>query len=428
MYAGATLNVTHLPQNTSAGTVAVPSESIFSTSQDEELISDTVGFRKQANPVIHKKCSYESFIPSLPFFGIQTSAPWGWDEYSGLPSDYWNVQAKGIHPNLNWNIYSGLSSDALPPGVSLQSDALNDQVVYNELYDRCRNVQADIITSLLDKPTQLPKQMKSLLSALPRIKAHKDFIVRMYKLRRTGLPYLKFAKAIANAHLAWKFGIAPLLQDSANVVHYCKLSKDAIDRLYRPVVRVSKRVPIRTTFSMNDLTGGNINGYDVYGWKFQHTPVDTNVATYVMRCVTKKSLMSESAYAGLARVVHSFSAGPAETAWELVPYSFVVDWFVDVRNALRAVDGVLGVKPFTRIECTRSVKWSGRTDAFVYRGESRNGAIRVNSKLRSYQYKLYQRAVVRPGLIPVPIRRFGKSQLALTASLITQKLGARRVR
>jgi hypothetical protein len=106
-----------------------------------------------------------------------------------------------------------------------------------------------------------------------------------------------------------------------------------------------------------------------------------------------------------------------------MPFSFVADWFVDIRGLLNRIDDSIGATPFKIKSCTRSYTYHLVTDVRnVYRTPC--GGTDISNRLcGSASYKSYTREVVSdPGLLLYPKIRFGKTQAALSAALIAQQL------
>ncbi len=66
---------------------------------------------------------------------------------------------------------------------------------------------------------------------------------------------------------------------------------------------------------------------------------------------------------GLKTMAASGISNPALVVWELVPYSFVMDWFVDVGDYLSSLDALVGISDFKVIRSmylkTETEIWSG---------------------------------------------------------------------
>lgn len=117
---------------------------------------------------------------------------------------------------------------------------------------------------------------------------------------------VKFAKSISNAWLSYTYGLAPTVDD---------LNKAAL--------------------GMHDL----MNGYPItFRGRFSETidqnndnssyrisRSDTKDTKYAVRCMLSQPSMF-------------YYGGPVSTLWEMIPYSFVFDWFISISNYLAACD------------------------------------------------------------------------------------------
>jgi hypothetical protein len=118
-----------------------------------------------------------------------------------------------------------------------------------------------------------------------------------------------------------------------------------------------------------------------------------------------------------------FATSPARLAWEKIPFSFVLDWFVDLKGTLDALDKVVGVEPYQVISFTRSFTYKLATDVFYTRRSPCNGGTYFDRSLGSCDFSHYER-------IPVSTQQsllrwsphFGKNQAAISAALIAQQL------
>jgi hypothetical protein len=139
-------------------------------------------------------------------------------------------------------------------------------------------------------------------------------------------PYSGFGgtKDIANGYLQWKYGWKPLMSDIFDAANESiNLSVNFITK-----VKARARMPLRGNLSsVSYPTVGSCPNVPFVrtltgGWK----------QSAFQRCEIGVCL-------GLPQKVHDIarwsSLNPASIAWELMPYSFVVDWFVDIGSYLR---------------------------------------------------------------------------------------------
>lgn len=138
----------------------------------------------------------------------------------------------------------------------------------------------------------------------------------------------KIAKEWSNIWLAYHFGWEPLVKDIHTAV-------EAVSKPFEPkTVEVKgKRVACRSYRT----------------WNNQYTTGSCEV-TGSVRCKVGATVVVDSQYAYVAGrwgVVN-----PAVIAWELIPFSFVVDWFTNVGDFLNQGTDLLGVQitnPYTTV-------------------------------------------------------------------------------
>lgn len=136
----------------------------------------------------------------------------------------------------------------------------------------------------------------------------------------------------ANLWMEFRYGLMPLWYDINNI--YSDLTKQArvLHRLYRlsvghgerrsisiPEIAVHPIVPLGTLSGTLSIDERQRNGYVLYN-KDGYQKVGLDGTLQAANTIEDK-------------IQHIID--PASTAWELIPYSFVLDWFVPVGNALQ---------------------------------------------------------------------------------------------
>jgi len=135
--------------------------------------------------------------------------------------------------------------------------------------------------------------------------------------------YVQFgAKSFANNYLELHFGWSPLIKD----IH------DAVEVLSKPIVRVRVRTKRGAWFhTYVSLASDNGNDRTYGGDKY---------TTY--QAITLKADL-EVSNPNLALASQCGVVNPLSIAWELVPFSFVVDWFVNVGDFLNTFTDFAGI-------------------------------------------------------------------------------------
>lgn len=144
------------------------------------------------------------------------------------------------------------------------------------------------------------------------------------------------SKDLAGQHLSLIYGIMPAIRDVESTL-------DAISSL-------AKRPP-RKTARGTAQRSGSVN----YTRAYNDGEVQGTINGTCTRTVTVRagSLYSINLDLGFSRFGFTISDVPS-AAWELVPFSFVVDWFVDVGRVISAITPKVGI--------TRLAEWYTVTD------------------------------------------------------------------
>jgi len=197
---------------------------------------------------------------------------------------------------------------------------VSDQSI-RKLYDYIKNQPADLGTDIAEgRQTirmffELSKRLAEFLTSAKKL--------NFGKAVSSILPVSK--KAVANDFLAYRYGIAPLISDLYG------LQKEISDRL-------SGQMRYKATGKSTKL------------FTFPNKIVEVTVKHYCLFSVNDDLLDSLSRL-GLTN--------PANVAWELVPFSFVVDWFYPIGPYLSKLTTLdhLTVKSIHRTIVIREFLW-----------------------------------------------------------------------
>lgn len=140
--------------------------------------------------------------------------------------------------------------------------------------------------------------------------------------------------AIPNQWLEYQYGITPLLQD-------LKGGWDELQRQQGWSWVTTVRAERRSEERILQEYGGYLGTIDT---KWDH------------RCAVSLSYRPRQ-YA-LQSIARTGLSNPAEILWELVPFSFVVDWMYPVGDALHALDATVGYE-FLHGSCTKFTRGVG---------------------------------------------------------------------
>lgn len=224
-------------------------------------------------------------------------------------------------------------------------------------------------------------------------------------------------KDVANTHLAYEFGFKPLIKDIEGAWNTLAGFQESFAWLRK---NQGKPVKVRFAKDLSKVYAPSATTQD-YGWEKFHTSVRLYSCWYKAYAVIQYDISrlndAELALRLLARKAGVDSV--LRNGWELIPYSFVLDWVLDVGEWIERFDPRVTL-PYQFID----VGWSIRV-------------VEVLERWKSYAYPITQHFTVyggtrktlyhrEPGL-PVSFSSIdtgnpGQKQLALGLSLLAQKL------
>lgn len=123
------------------------------------------------------------------------------------------------------------------------------------------------------------------------------------------------AKSFANRFLAYKFGVLPFLGDLKKLLSGHRSIEDHmrfINSKYHQTIKVSR--------NCGNLTGRSYGSFQWYG------DVTTHAKLRVVRVY--------DAHDRIMQYLDYYGASLVDVLWEILPYSFIVDWFFDMGQIL----------------------------------------------------------------------------------------------
>lgn len=224
----------------------------------------------------------------------------------------WGVKHYGNVPFLDWQLGDFLCDDVDPPTHRAEIDSLIDQAV-TEAHANASSAELQSLTTA----AEARKTVDSIGLILQR--AYR--ILRAVK--KADLKYLKrqiSKKELSDRYMELRYAVRPLVYDAIGIINALEKSKQ-----YEST-RATARGFKRGTYT--DAVVTTIDGRDIN----RTQNIDVNVRAGVLTDV-KTSMPSVW---GLDQI--------AETALELVPFSFVAGWFADIGNKVAALSPSLGVR------------------------------------------------------------------------------------
>jgi hypothetical protein len=237
--------------------------------------------------------------------------------------------------------------------------------------------QSDVLDYVAKKRVNLGSSLAEYRDTVGMFKSFAEAMHTGYQTIKGRAPrHLEITPCtVAAADLAYAFGVKPLVEDVFSATEELAL------RLGGPVMIPYSYTSSRTSSvnKPNFSAGGGLG-----------SPTWVNVSAKHRKSDYVKILI------GLKPTVGSFNLGnPAIWAWELIPYSFVVDWGIDVGSWLQRLD------TFTSILSIKGTRT--RREVYAHYGKIRctnlSGASIMSSQ-HKYSEKSHQRFLQNS--IPLP--------------------------
>jgi hypothetical protein len=201
-------------------------------------------------------------------------------------------------------------------------------------------------------------------SWLKLVKANMRFV-------HNGITFRDVIKAALSADLARKFALEPTIADIKNLI-------SSFDGCLKMLDKLQNGHPFRV-YGSSQRTG--TNSYDFTGypytkyWWGNAQSFKKKVITWAMiRYTNPLGSLFGSDWTETTRNIMSRKRAieeyyrlnaPVRTAWELMPLSFVVDWFIDLGSWLDRFDGKISDLPYEVIASGYSVKKTADSQGYI---------------------------------------------------------------
>lgn len=205
--------------------------------------------------------------------------------------------------------------------------------------------------------------------------------------------------------LEYWFGWAPLVND-----------------IYKGCEMLSKGLMIRH-FS-NEASGQRLQGRTTYGTLGDFSMRSTEDMTGFYLCRYQAEIVVTSPNLHLAQRLGL--TNPAAVAWELVPFSFLVDWFVNVGDVVASWDPLVGVTPEKAFN-TRYMKGTVEYHRELYNRDSPSiPGLFYQAAMTTHTFHFLER---KTGIAPPTVKlrldwpQLSRTRAATSISLLVQHLG-----
>lgn len=185
---------------------------------------------------------------------------------------------------------------------------------------------------------------KPVQSLRHHVLSYFDSIKKLKRSYQTGDPGLM--KAVSDTYLEWTFGWKPIASDIADTIV-------GLQNRSRHFAVVPIHASAHDDFSPTEIFGyGNADNYSF----MRHRYHDISRSSYK---VTYQGVVRTGVVNGtipVHKVLQLDLPHFIPTVWDLIPYSFVVDYFVNVGDIIRALSA-----------CTNRIAWAKKTTRSTYR-------------------------------------------------------------
>lgn len=315
------------------------------------------------------------------------------------------VESSIVHEGHFMGKTSSIRRDSICPGSGSEfSHTLPNLSAYhidalNFFKSGCTEKEFSLAVNLLEM-----KEIPRLFTEIPKI---------VRNLTSSRKAYL----GTANAHLWYSFGLKPLVSDIKALVSVVRKLHDRIVWF-----RKNEGSPVRVRFSKDlsqALCPAPIKGSDVSGtWATRTTSFRARYQAHAT--VRYRTELLSDLELKTRTLVRAFGLdNPIEWAWERIPYSFVIDWFLKVGNFIENIGPHITI-PCDIIDCGWAIKIEETRDFTAWRYKPYH----TSSEMRYWQAstKTYHREPGLPVSFSMVTNDPGLSQLALGISLFIQRM------
>lgn len=236
---------------------------------------------------------------------------------------------------------------------------------YDKLYKKVANV-ADIIRTRRESMNMAVNMLRRLTSAARAIR-HGN-IHRASSILGTDLHKRPRGGTMSERWLEYAYGWSPLLGDLYNI-----LDKGFGDLQFEVL---SRKKQINEFDQKPFFDGGGSPWLYVVGSLFEHQEVSCKI-----KCKIPNTAVQPISDWGLDN--------PLELAWEALPYSFVIDWFIPIGDYLAQAGAFASSVQITEMSVTRKLRrdWVGTTTAVTDPDLTKGYKSRPTAFQKSYKRK-----------------------------------------
>jgi hypothetical protein len=237
----------------------------------------------------------------------------------------------------------------------------------------------------------------------------------------------RLARKIAWVNLAYQFAVRPTISDAKRLAGLMDSYRSKLSELIRRANKLQVRHYGRRVdgFSLPSEAlvhrTSNWGNHDVIRQSevFQR-PKYRATMVYTFDATRLRSMLGQ-----IDNLIHALGVSKvASVIWEAIPFSFVVDWFVNVGDMIASVeDQLLDPLPILVHDFSASLKSSYRTKLILDIAPVTTPTFHVRVDLAQRTFSVYERRAGRPCLYDsLSVRTPGLNQIGLGLSIIVLRM------
>lgn len=261
---------------------------------------------------------------------------------SGFAGGELHAVRNGTCSGTNWKEQWHRSNDSTG-----YTDAFPSSEVWKSRINRAKTLAGTQAWANLADPevtgmvelAEMRKTLSLLRSPLRNLNSFLDEVRNSRKYRRSRAPSL--GKFLSDEWLRYRYGILPLAR--------------TVEDIYKSLIesKPSLRFTARGSYPIDEVVTDE-SGSTTYTWSVSSWDRNFSQSGYV-----RSGILYEYVFTKVDRYGLSLRELPS-TAWELVPFSFVVDWFANVGDTVRALTPKSEARilaSWTTVKTTEVMSW-----------------------------------------------------------------------
>lgn len=389
---------------------------------DQDTMIDDPSKGRHFKAVSHEHSIFSRRELNTDSFSVGAAPNDVWRYVTTCPMAHWET----------WGNYGSLSRD----NIHVVWNETEEELIRKAVDRFYTTTEVEGLLNVVEAP-ELVTGLRSLynnflVDVVPyKGKIVKGRIRRGTKVLSSNDKFSRGTKVLSGGFLYYSFGVAPLISDMR------KISK-ALEKYKIQLARYLKQAGAVYTVHEKgfgtvhpDLKPGLNGAYPhQYGsgpsdndGKVWHTAVTAQVTP--VRTVTIRGIrdirFQSSVFQTIDYLIKRFGAqGPASFLWERIPFSFVVDWFVDLSGVLHAVDNALTGSSKRITDACISEKWKVLAPVIHHSEKTSHSSLYHMQQVAIYELSSYTRKPFIPTTSVGLSGRFGKKQGLLAGALLSQ--------